>query len=269
VSAADPADASKREESAPPRGLGGRATTTLVIPVKNDAEMLARCLRSIQAQTIAPDEVIVVDNDSTDDSAAVAGCAGATVLSCTVPGIAAAASHGYDHACGEIILRIDADCIPSDTWVETVHAAFAAHPHVSAFSGGARFNDGPSWLRAPLAGLYLLAYAAATAPALGHLLLFGSNLALTRVAWNDIRDEVHRLDANVHDDLDLAFHLGRTHAIGYLPSSTMGVSSRPFRSPGSLLERVRRGFHTVAIHWPRDFPPARWRARATSSCRAN
>ncbi|MCS5718763.1 glycosyltransferase [Herbiconiux sp. CPCC 205763] len=52
---------------------------TIVIPVKNDAARLRTCLEAIRRQTVAPDEVIVVDNASTDDSASWAtACADPT-----------------------------------------------------------------------------------------------------------------------------------------------------------------------------------------------
>jgi cellulose synthase/poly-beta-1,6-N-acetylglucosamine synthase-like glycosyltransferase len=45
---------------------------SIVIPVYNEADALAACLEAIAEQTIAPLEVIVVDNNSTDTSAAIA-----------------------------------------------------------------------------------------------------------------------------------------------------------------------------------------------------
>lgn len=235
-----------------------RATISVVVPVKDDAASLERCLRALAAQTRRPDEVLVVDNGSTDDSAAVAGRAGATVIRCSEPGIPAASALGYDSAVMDLILRLDADCIPPDSWVQSVVTAFAERPDVAAFTGGARFVDGPRWLRVPLAAVYLAAYATASAPALGHLPLFGSNLAMRRGIWHDVRASVHRHDAEVHDDLDLAFHVGEAHRIRYLRGVPMGMSMRPFRSTGSMMQRVARGFRTIAVHWPHDFPPARW-----------
>jgi glycosyltransferase involved in cell wall biosynthesis len=53
---------------------------SVVIPCRNDAEMLAACLDALAGQTRAADEIVVVDNASTDDSAAVARAAGARVV---------------------------------------------------------------------------------------------------------------------------------------------------------------------------------------------
>lgn len=231
---------------------------TVVIPVKDDAAELARCLSALAAQTRPADEIIVVDNASSDASAKVASAAGATVVECSEPGIPAASSHGYDLAAGDLILRLDADCIPPPSWVARIETAFGERPEVAALTGGAYFVDGPPLLRTVLARIYLFAYAVAAALALGHRPVFGSNLAMRRGAWQQIRSGVHRHDPELHDDLDLSFHLGGRLRVGRLAGEPMGISMRPFRSASSFSRRAHRGFRTVAAHWPKDFPPLRW-----------
>jgi glycosyltransferase involved in cell wall biosynthesis len=236
----------------------GRPSVSVIIPVKDDGAELARCLGALSEQSRIADEILVVDNGSSDASAAVARAAGARLVRCHEPGIPAASAVGYDSATGDLLLRLDADCTPARDWIERICAEFAARPDVAALTGRAAFTGGPEALRGPASSAYLLAYAATTAPALGHLPLFGSNLAMRREAWEDVRAHVHRHDPGVHDDLDLAVHLGERHRIGYLRGATMLMSPRPFGSARSLAERFHRGFRTVLIHWPRDFPPVRW-----------
>ena len=62
----------------------------------------------------------------------------------------------------------------------------------------------------------------------------------------------------MHDDFDLAFHLGERFAIGFVADATMGVSMRPFAGFRGFARRTRWGFRTVLVHWPEDFPPMRW-----------
>jgi glycosyltransferase involved in cell wall biosynthesis len=230
---------------------------SVVVPVKDDDRELARCLRALAEQTRPADEIVVVDNGSSDLSAAVARRAGARVLRCDSPGIAAAASMGYDAADADLILRLDADCVPASNWVQTIERAFTARPDVAVFTGGARFLDGPAALRTPLAAIYLGAYALVTGAALGHLPVFGSNTAFRAAAWRSIRFAAHRSE-DLHDDLDVAFHLGELHRIRYLPGAEMGMSMRPFASRRAFVRRIGRGFRTVVLHWPHDFPPVRW-----------
>ncbi|MFS0867221.1 glycosyltransferase family A protein [Microbacterium sp. 179-B 1A2 NHS] len=233
-------------------------TVSVVIPVKDDAAALRRCLRALALQSRRPDEIVVVDNDSTDESAAVAAAAGARVVECATPGIPAAAATGYDAAAGSLVLRLDADCVPARSWVEAMTAAASQRPDASVFAGAARFADGPRRLRRPLAAVYLGAYAAVLIPTLGHLPVFGSNMGFRRAAWEAIRAEAHTRDAELHDDLDLAYHFGERHRIVFVPHAAMGISMRPFGDRRAFRRRVRRGAHTVISHWPADFPPVRW-----------
>jgi len=223
--------------------------------------MLRRCLRALSVQTRTADEVIVVDNASTDESGQVAADADAIVVRCDALGIPAASAEGYDRATGEIILRLDADCVPDDTWIHTMQQAFQADPGAAAFTGGARFVDGPRILRAPLATAYLGAYAVIGFAALGHIPLFGSNMGFRRAAWRSVRLLAHRT-SGIHDDFDLAFHLGEHYRIRRVPLAPMGMSMRALRDASGFARRVRRGFVTVLMHWPHDFPPVRWERRA-------
>ncbi|MEV7758811.1 glycosyltransferase [Microbacterium sp. NPDC089180] len=230
-------------------------TVSVVIPVRDDSAHLRRCLGALAAQTLAPDEIVVVDNDSRDDSAAVARGAGARVVFCGERGIPAAAAAGYDAARGDLILRLDADSIPAATWVASMVEALK-DTDVDAVTGGAVFHDGPAAGRVAMARAFLGTYTAFAVPALGHAPLWGSNMAFRRRAWEDVRAEVH-LDPELHDDLDLAYHLGERHRIRHVPGHHMRVSSRTVE-PGRFARCFRRGAGTVFAHWPRDFPVARW-----------
>ncbi len=242
-----------------------RPTVSVVIPVRDDAEHLWRCLRALAAQTLTPDEIVVVDNDSRDDSAAIARRAGARVVSCAERGIPAAAAAGYDAASGELILRLDADSLPAPGWAASMVEALG-DPRVDAVTAGALFHDGPARLRTPMAVAFLGVYTAFAYPALGHAPLWGSNLAFRRAAWESVRDRVHR-HPELHDDLDLAFHLGREHRIRITTGRHMRVSSRTVR-PGRFAKSFSRGMRTVFAHWPGEIPPARWARRIRRSRRA-
>ncbi|MFE5408471.1 glycosyltransferase family A protein [Microbacterium sp. NPDC056569] len=239
-----------------------RPSVTVVVPVRDDAALLRRCLEALRLQTWHPDEVIVVDDGSVDASAAVAAELGATVARQPPRGIATAGAAGYDMAKGELIARLDADSLPPHDWLERLLAPFDRDPSVAAVAGDAWFVDAAGKPRPRAAAAYLGAYRAVLLPTLGHTPLFGSNMAMRRDAWSQVAAEVHRDDDLLHDDLDLSFHLGRTHRIRRARGAAVGISARPLRLDAALLLRIRRGFHTVLIHWPRDFPPWRWWMRA-------
>ena len=220
-------------------GRPARPTVSVVIPVRDDAGHLRACLQALARQTVPPDEVVVVDNASRDDSADVAREAGARVVHEGVVGIPAAASAGYDADRHEVIARLDADCVPPADWIERLGDVLAARPDVAAVA-------------------YLGAYFASVTLALGHPPLFGSNFALRRDAWLDVRDEVHREGTHLHDDIDLSVHLGPERRIVLDPHLGMGISMRPLTRPSTLPLRMSRGMASLTVHWPHELPWLRW-----------
>ncbi|TRW42933.1 glycosyltransferase [Georgenia yuyongxinii] len=225
--------------------------------------MLDRCLRALARQTLAPAEVIVVDNASTDATAAVARTYGARVVHEPRVGIPAAAATGYDHARAEVIARLDADSVPPADWVARVRAGMADH-RVDAVTGVGRFYEHGRGGRLTAAA-YLGAYYVLCHAALGHHALWGSGMAVRRTAWLRVRGRVHRDDAGVHDDLDLAFALGPVATIRLDRRLVVGVSARSLRGGPQMRRRFRRAFRTLTVNW-QDLPP--WRRWADRLARA-
>ena len=240
---------------------------SVVIPVKDDASLLLRCLEALHPQLADVDELFVVDNGSTDESAAVARQFGATVIEVSGGGIPAASAAGYDVASGSVIARLDADCVPGADWLTVIRREFTARPSVAAVTGMARFIDGPRPLRGILAALYLGSYFATLYPALSRPPIFGSNCAFRHSVWQEVRGAVHRHDPRVHDDLDLSFHLAPLHRVRFSRRLTMGMSMRPLFRGAAFAVRLRRGMYTVVIHWPDDWPWLRWSRRVVSILR--
>ncbi|WP_374606431.1 glycosyltransferase family 2 protein [Thermomonas sp.] len=82
---------------------------SIVLPAKNEAEGLRRTLPALRSAY--PDaEIIVVDDGSSDETAAVASAGGARVLSSPYSmGNGAAIKRGARAACGEVVVFMDAD----------------------------------------------------------------------------------------------------------------------------------------------------------------
>lgn len=238
-------------------------TVSVVIPARDDAVHLQRCLQALAAQTRAPWEVLVVDNGSSDDTAAVARAHGARVVPEPVVGIPAAAATGYDAARGDLIARLDADSVPPPDWLARLTAAMASAPPPDAVTGTGVFHDAPRGLRRPLAAAYLGSYYALGMAAAGHHVLWGSNMAIRREAWQAARTRVHRLEQEVHDDMDLALALGPGTRIRLVPGLTVGMSARSLTGLPQLRRRFGRAFRTLGLNWS-DCPPwERWGVRLT------
>ncbi|MEE6281340.1 glycosyltransferase [Georgenia sunbinii] len=238
---------------------GGGLTVSVVIPARNDAAALDRCLAALGWQTVAPLEVVVVDNASTDATAAVARRHGARVVTETRVGIPMAAAAGYDAAGGEVIARLDADSVPGADWVGRITTVMA-DCRWDAVTGVGRFYELPRTGGA-VAAVYLGAYYLLCHAALGHHALWGSSMAVRRSAWLDVRDGVHDDDAELHDDLDLAFALGPRCAIRLDRSLRVGVSARSLVGGAQLRRRFRRAFRTISVNSEVLPPWQRWAVR--------
>ena len=114
---------------------------SVIVPVYNGAALLPAALASIQAQTGVDWEIIVIDDGSTDDSAAVARAWPGEVVCVTQPnqGPAAARNHGLALARGAFIAFLDCD----DCW-----PAGRLHHHLELFAQtpAAEIVIGTTWV---------------------------------------------------------------------------------------------------------------------------
>lgn len=118
---------------------------SVVIPAFNEEDYLGATLESLHKQDyVGTYEIIVVDNNSTDATAAVAKSFGARVVSEKNPGVCHARQKGTTAAKGEIVISTDADTTFSPTWLSTIASGFA-DPAVIAVAGPCRFIDPPYW----------------------------------------------------------------------------------------------------------------------------
>jgi peptidoglycan-N-acetylglucosamine deacetylase len=118
---------------------------SVVIPAYNEARSIQPCLRSLAAQqTRYPFEVVVVDNNSTDQTAEAARAFPfVRVVHEPRQGIALARQAGEDAASGEVVLHTDADSeLPAD-WVDRVGREFEQDENLVLLSGPIAYPSGP------------------------------------------------------------------------------------------------------------------------------
>ena len=122
-----------------------RIRFSIVVPAYNEAGYLGCSLTSLQDQDFAgPYEIIVVDNNSTDDTAAVAAGYGVRVVNEPEQGVCAARQRGAEVSNGEIIVSVDADTVYPSDWLSTIDERFTASEEIVAVAGPCRFGN-PSW----------------------------------------------------------------------------------------------------------------------------
>ncbi len=177
---------------------------SIVIPVYNEAEALGACLLSISRQMVAPYEVIVVDNNSTDETVAVArSFSFVQVLNESKQGVVHARNTGFNTSKGEIIGRLDADTILDTDWTTQVTQIMADHT-IAAVSGSISYHDLPWRVAASRLELF---FRQRIANGMGsEVFLQGANMALRRASWLKVRAETCA-SKGLHEDFDLAVHL--------------------------------------------------------------
>jgi GT2 family glycosyltransferase len=108
---------------------------SVIVPVRDGAAYLPALLDGFARQTLprARFEVIIVDNASRDETAAIARRWGATVVQEPVPNRAGARNRGVEAAHTDLFAFTDADCVASERWLEALvgcarQAAMTAGP---------------------------------------------------------------------------------------------------------------------------------------------
>jgi glycosyltransferase involved in cell wall biosynthesis len=121
-----------------------RPTVSVVIPCYNTERYLGDALRSVLTQDVPPLEVLVIDDGSTDGSAALAASFGPPVRVLSQPncGVSAARNHGLREARGEWIAFLDADdvWVPGKQRLQVEGLATVAEEVVCLFSDGYKFR---------------------------------------------------------------------------------------------------------------------------------
>jgi GT2 family glycosyltransferase len=116
-----------------------------IVPTKNRADRLGAVVGHLLAQTVAVDELVVVDQSDADGGRrlvttlldrAPAGRrpALAYVWDRSIDGAAAARNRGFDLAGGDIVLCVDDDMVPAPDALERLLAHYHRHPEVVAIT---------------------------------------------------------------------------------------------------------------------------------------
>jgi len=113
-------------------------TISIIIPTFQHAKTLPACLDSIFAQTRLPDEVIVVDDGSTDQTYEVLKpyLSKIVLIKQTNQGAPVARNNGFEQSCGSLVLFCDADIVMKPQMLQTLETTLRSHPEASyAYSG--------------------------------------------------------------------------------------------------------------------------------------
>lgn len=157
---------------------------SIVIPAFNEAKNIQKCLQSLKAQDYSGEtEIIVVDNNSSDNTADLARQEGAMVVFEKQAGVIFAREAGTRAASGQIIVQTDADSFYTPHWLSTIVETFSKNPDAVAVIGSFKFFDGPWWGKAfsgLLFGITDLAHKATKR----LIYIPGANTAFKKAHWH-------------------------------------------------------------------------------------
>jgi glycosyltransferase involved in cell wall biosynthesis len=182
-------------------------TFTVIVCAHNEERSLPACLHSVLAQSRPPDELLVINNASTDATRAVADeIPTVRVVDEPRKGLVVARETGRRAARGDVLVYLDADCRAPVMWLARVEQHFASDASLIALSGPYRYYDWDWWGR-----VLVRAYDFTLAPATQFLvkyvlrigtIFYGGNFAVRRSALDEIGGfdtsiEFHGEDTNV------------------------------------------------------------------------
>ncbi|HUD10450.1 MAG TPA: glycosyltransferase family 2 protein [Candidatus Saccharimonadales bacterium] len=195
---------------------------SIVIPCYNEANFIADTLRSLKVQdTLQKYEIIVVDNNCTDETVNIAKQYGAKVVAERQAGICSARQAGTQAAIGEIVISTDADTTFSPNWLSTIDASFQNDKQLVAIGGPCRYIDGPWWGKLYTHFLFTGNYTYSRIT--GHpFYITATNIAFIKSAWPGYDPRI----TQGGDELDLLHKLRKQGKVRFDNANTTYTSGR-------------------------------------------
>ncbi len=186
---------------------------SVIVPAYNEEKFIKRALRSITNQLVDADEIIVVNNNSTDKTIEIAKKFSVRIINEKRQGMIFARNRGFNGAKYDIIARIDADVQVPPDWIKRIKRNFEKK-RIDALTGPLLLSDLKIVSKSILPShIYLESLRAISN---GNRYLMGPQMSLTSSIWGKVKDIVNLDDKKVHEDLDLSLKIMKVGGIiGY------------------------------------------------------
>jgi glycosyltransferase involved in cell wall biosynthesis len=205
----------ERERKAFAESLGCNRSVAVVITTYNHAHFLADAIQSVLIQRHPADEIIVIDDGSTDDpNAVVAQFSGVRLIRQTNRGLAGARNTGLQAATSEAIVFLDADDRLLPEAIEEGLACFERNSQSGLVYGGHRRTDA-NWQ--PIGGdSYSPISAAYTDLLQGNLI----GMHATVMYWRERLEEIGGFDKGLRrcEDYDVYLRMAQAYSITSHPN---------------------------------------------------
>lgn len=178
---------------------------SVVIPVYNEEKYIQNCLDSLLKQEEKPNEIIVVDNNCTDNTIElVKKYKDIKIIREAKQGMIPARNAGFNKAENEIIAKCDADTILPLNWIKNIKNNFSKDFSFVGISMPIRISDVPIVGRSTI-----LFYIYMLVPRLmiGVYPFVGPSYAIKKTVWDEVKNRICLDEKAVHEDIDLCLHI--------------------------------------------------------------
>jgi len=222
-------------------------TLSLIIPVYNEERHIKACLDAIAGQTVLPAEVIVVNNNCTDNTVAIAKkYPFVTIVNETTQGLIAARNAGFNAASSDILGRIDADVQIDSDWVEQAINQFENNNSLYGISGPSRTSLSPLL---PSNTYQSTVYFWFVNAIFRTPIMWGSNMAITAVAWDKIKHVATDDGYSYHEDQDVSVCIA-ANSMTIMQSSKIVITTdgAAFTSIRKTIHYLKMMINTLQLH---------------------
>lgn len=183
-------------------------TLSIVIPCYNEEKYIGSCLDSIADQQTPPDEVIVVDNNCTDNTIEIARkYSFVKVIKESKQGPLHARNAGFMAVSSDLIGRIDADTKISPNWVEYAKDRFIEDPELIGLTGTALAQTNALFKKSPYSTFFPSNFLRYNRCLYRANTFWGANQVCRKCDFLNVIDALAKDDLNYHEDIDLSLAL--------------------------------------------------------------
>jgi glycosyltransferase involved in cell wall biosynthesis len=213
-----------------PQAMPKTPKVSLVIPAYNEELYIADCLTCVKKSGGKFYEIIVIDNASSDRTAAIVqSFPDVRVVREAHKGVAYARQRGFQETSGDIVAYMDADCRMAPGWYERIIEEFRRNDDLACLSGPYEYYDIPLW-QTPLVKLIYVAARFLSAVMIGYMAI-GGNFAIRR----DVLQNMGGFDTSIAfygDDTNIARMAHRFGRVSFARDFVMQTSGRRFVQQG-------------------------------------
>jgi len=221
-------------------------SVSVVIPCHNEEKNLPSLFEALSVQTYQDFELLLINDHSTDATKSIIKnhlpiFKNAVYFSSKEKGKKKALQEAIELAKGELIITTDADCTPSNKWIETI-IDFYSQQSCDLIIGPVKMKNDSSFFQRlqTLEFVSLIATGAATAASGKPILCNGANFAFLKKSFLESKNDLHEEELSGDDIFLLQSIKKRKGKIQFLKSTEAFVETQPCKTIVEFFKQRKR-----------------------------